>query len=196
MSRASPHRRPAPEALREAVLVARDGRRFPFHELLGARPLLAVFLRQFGCIGCAEQVHGLLPRLPEIAALGVRAVLIGSGAPDHIGAFLERHGLADKAIELFTDPALDAYRAAELRRSAWATHGPGALVDFVRALTHGHRPGRVDGDAYQQGGALLVDDDGTIAWAHTSDRLGGHADPADVVDAVLALRLRRAPLPV
>jgi peroxiredoxin len=184
-----------PQALRDAALVARDGRSFPFGDLLGARPLLAVFLRQFGCIGCAEQVHGLLPRLPEIAALGVRAVLIGSGKPDHIDAFLERHDLADKAVEVFTDPALDAFRAADLRRSVWATHGPGALVDFVRALTHGHRPGRLDGDAYQQGGALLVDEDGTIAWAHTSERMGGHADPADMVDAVLALHLRRAPLP-
>ena len=187
-----------PDALREAELHARDGRRLRFGELLGERPVLLVFLRQFGCIGCAEQVHGLLPRLPEIAALGVRAVLIGSGPPDHIDAFLERHGLADKSIELFTDPALEAYRAAGLGRSVWATHGPGALVGLpVRAFTHsGHRPGRGDGDAYQQGGALLLDEGGAIVWAHRSDRLGGHADPSDMVDAVLALRLQRAPLPV
>jgi peroxiredoxin len=185
-----------PEALRGAELIARDGLRLPLGALLGARPALLVFLRQFGCIGCREQVHGLLPRLPEIAALGVRAVLIGNGAPDHIDAFLERHGLADKAIELFTDPALDAYRAAGLERSFYATHGPGALVDFVRALGHGHRPGPGDGDAYQQGGALLLDEGGAIVWAHRSARLGGHADPSDMVDAVLALRLRRAALPV
>jgi len=185
-----------PEALREASLEGRDGRRFPLGELLGERPVLLVFLRQFGCIGCAEQVHGLLPRLPEIAALGVRAVLVGSGPPDHIDAFLERHDLADKSVEVYTDAALDAYRAVGLPRSVWATHGPKALVDFVRAFTHGHRPGRVDGDAYQQGGALLVAEDGAIAWAHASDRIGGHADPADMVDAVLALRLRRTPLPV
>jgi hypothetical protein len=158
--------------------------------------VLVVFLREFGCIACAEQVHDVTPRLAELSALGVRVVLVGNGPPDRMEGFLERNALADKPVELWTDPTLAAYRAAGLHRSAWATHGPFALVDFLRALGRGHRPGRIEGDLRQQGGAFLADEEGVIVWAHRNESMGDHPDPADVVDAVLALRLRRSPLPV
>jgi peroxiredoxin len=187
---------PLPEALREATVVAADGRRFPLADLARGGPALIVFIRHFGCIGCAEQVHGLAPRLPEIAALGVRVVLVGSGAPEHIDAFLERNALADKAVEVVTDPSLRAHEAAGLARSAWATFGPRAVVDFLRAASRGHLPRSTDGDLYQQGGAVLVDALGVVAWAHDNPSLGGHADPSDAVDAALRLRLERSPLPV
>jgi peroxiredoxin len=187
---------PLPAALRDATVVAPDGRRLPFGELLGGRPVLVLFLREFGCIACAEQVHEIAPRLAEIAALGVRVVLVGNGPHERAGAFLEHHALADKPVELVTDPTLAVYRAAGLQRSAWATHGPFALADFLRALGHGHRPGRVEGDLRQQGGACLLDEAGVVVWAHRSTSLGDHPDPADIVDAVLALRLRGSPLPV
>lgn len=186
---------PIPEALLAATLVARDGRRVSFAELVAAGPTLAVFIRHFGCIGCAEQVHVLLPRLGELEALGVRVALVGSGPPDHLDAFVERHDLADKPAEVLTDPTLVAFAAAGLRRSFWATWGPSAIVEFLRAFTHGHRPGPTDGDMLQQGGAVLVDG-GRVAWAHRNESLGGHAAPADVVDAALRLRLARSPLPV
>jgi peroxiredoxin len=187
---------PAPEALRNATIVAADGRRLPFADLLGGRPLLVLFLREFGCIACAEQVHEVLPRLRELEALDVRVALVGNGPADSVSAFAERHALADKPVELFTDPTLAVYRAAGLRRSAWATHGPGALVDWIRAFGRGHRPGKIEGDLQQQGGALLFDAGGNVAWAHANARLGDHADPADVMDAVFALCLQRSPVPV
>lgn len=185
---------PLPAKLREATLIASDGRRLPFGELLDGRVALVFFLREFGCIACAEQVHELAPRLPELSALGVRVVLIGNGAHESAAPFMERHGLADKPVELFTDPALDAYRAAGLARGAWATHGPFALVDFVRALTRGHRPGRVDGDLRQQGGAFLIDEQGNVVWSHRNTSLGDHPDPSDVVDAVLMTLAARSTL--
>jgi peroxiredoxin len=187
---------PLPEALRRATVVAADGRRFPFGDLAAGRPALIFFIRHFGCIGCADQVHGLAPRLPELAALGVRVVLVGSGPPDHIEAFLERHALADKQVEVVTDPSLEAFHAAGLARSVWATWGPAAIVDFVRAFARGHRPGPTDGDLNQQGGAILVGDDGRVAWSHTNESLGDHADPSDAVDAALRHKLERSPLPV
>jgi peroxiredoxin len=187
---------PLPAALRDATVVAPDGERVRFEEIAGGRPALVLFLREFGCIACAEQVHEIAPRLAEIAAQGVRVVLVGNGPYERAGAFLEHHGLADKSVELFTDPSLAVYRAAGLRRSAWATHGPFAFRDFMRALGHGHRPGRIEGDLRQQGGAILIDEAGVVVWAHENESLGDHPDPADLVDAVLALRLARSPLPV
>jgi hypothetical protein len=187
---------PLPPTLGSAKLVAGDGRAVTVDALFDGRPLLLVFLRHFGCIACAEQVHSLLPRLDELAALGVRVVLVGSGAPEHIGAFLERHDLADKKVEVYTDPSLASFAAAGLARSFWATWGPRAIVAFVRALSRGYRQGASDGDMNQQGGALLVDADRTVVWLYRSTNLGENADPSDVVEAALRLRIRHAPLPV
>lgn len=183
-------------SLREATLIAADGHSFPLGDMLGGRPTLVMFLREFGCIACAEQVHDLAPRLAEISALGVRVVLIGNGPPSNVAPFLERHGLADKPVELYTDPSLAVYRAAGLARSAWATHGPRALVDFVRALTRGHRPGAIDGDLRQQGGAILFDEQASIVWSHENESLGDHPDPSDIVDAVLTVILARSTVPI
>src|SRR5262249_50977490 len=127
------------------------------------------------------------PRLGELATLDVRVVLVGNGPPEAVAAFHERNALADKPVEVVTDPTLAVYRAAGLQRSAQATHRPLALLDFVRALSRRHRP---------QGGTLPIGREGAVIWSHRNASMGDHADPSDAIDAVLALRLRRAPLPV
>jgi hypothetical protein len=43
----------------------------------------------------------------------------------------------------------------------------------------------VDGDNYQQGGVLVVDRDGKIAFLHRDRYSGDHADSADVIDAAM-----------
>jgi peroxiredoxin len=178
------------KGLAEAKLLAADGSARSFAELVAGRPTLVVFLRHFGCIGCAEQVHEILPRLGELDALGVAVLLIGSGPPGHIPAWVERNGLGDKPARVVSDPSLTAYRAAGLGRSFWATYGPRAIADFVRALARGHRPRPTDGDLFQQGGAVLVAD-GTIVWAQTNRSLGDHADPSDAVEAALLVGASR-----
>ncbi len=160
-------------------------------ELVAERPTLVVFLRHFGCIGCAEQVHEILPRLAELETIDVAVLLIGSGPPEHIEAFVERNDLRDKHAVVVTDPSLAAFRAAGLRRSFWATYGPRAVVDFARALSRGHTPRPTDGDLFQQGGALLIAD-GRVAWQRINESLGDHADPSDAVEAALLAGARRA----
>ncbi len=182
---------PLPKDLAEAPLVAADGAARPLCELVAARPTLVVFLRHFGCIGCAEQVHEILPRLGELEALGVAVLLIGSGPPEHIDAWVMRNDLGDKHARVVTDLSLTAHRAAGLTRSFIATYGPRAVVEFVRALSRGHRPRPTDGDLFQQGGAFLIAD-GQIVWAQTNRSLGDHADPSDAVEAALLVGARRA----
>jgi hypothetical protein len=175
-----------PTELAEAALVTSDGMKWSFADLCSKRPTLVVFLRHFGCIGCAEQVREILPRLGELEALGVAALFIGSGPPEHIAAWIERNDLGDKHAVVVTDPSLAAFRAAGLSRSFWATYGPRAIAGFLRAFSHGHRPLPTDGDLFQQGGALLVAD-GAVAWSQASASLGDHADPSDAIEAALSL---------
>lgn len=152
-------------------------------------PCLLVLLRHFGCVGCAEQMTELAPRLEDLAHAGVRTVLVGNGTPEQLAEFVERHALRGAPVEAVTDPSLGLYAALELRRSAWATIGPRAIVEIARAMTAGipHRP--VEGDSTQQGGVLLVDGRGIVRFFHRNRSLGDHADTSDLVEVALRLRI-------
>lgn len=153
---------------------------------------LLAFLRHFGCTGCSEHVTELSPRLLELSALGLRAVFVGNGAPQFIEGFVERHALADKRVEVVTNPTLGAFRAAGLLRSAWATFGPRSIVDEMRGLSRGLGFGGMKGDQLQQGGSLIVDASGVVAFYHRSESLGGHASAADLLDVAMRLAASRA----
>jgi peroxiredoxin len=181
-----------PEELARARLMDRTGTAFDFRTLYAEHPAVIVFLRHFGCYGCSEQVAELIPRLAELAELGFATALIGNGEPEHIGPFALRHGLDDKSVRVLTDPSLESFRRAGLDRSFWKTFGPVAARDAVRALLAGHtRPG-TEGDLYQQGGALVVDELGTLRFYHRNPSLGGHASTVELVDAALRVLVARS----
>jgi peroxiredoxin len=182
----------APRALADAVVLDRASREKKLGAFWTDAPAILLFLRHFGCIGCAQQVTELSPRLDELQAAGVRTVLVGNGAPEMIDAFVERHALGDKKCEIVTDPSLAAFRAAGLVRSAWSTIGFRAIVDAARALAEGHRQPRIEGDRWQQGGALLCDAGGRVVLYHRNVSIGDHVPAADLVDAALALLVRKS----
>jgi hypothetical protein len=72
-------------------------------------PAVLVFMRHFGCLCLSAQITELSPRLFELHQLGIRTVFIGNGAAHFIDGFIERFGLADKKIEIVTDPPLEAF---------------------------------------------------------------------------------------
>ncbi|HZS40287.1 MAG TPA: peroxiredoxin-like family protein [Polyangia bacterium] len=182
---------PVPAALADAVVLDERGGERRLGDFWADRPALVVFLRHFGCIGCSAQVTELEPRLAQLDELGMRTVLVGNGAPNFIAGFVERHALADKRAVLVTDPSLAAFRAAGLARSWWATAGPRALADIARALAAGHSGHQQEGDATQQGGALVVAPSGEVAFYYRNRSLGDHAAAADLVDVALGLAARR-----
>lgn len=159
-------------------------------------PALLVFMRHFGCLCLSAQITELSPRLFELHHLGVRTVFIGNGAPHFVESFIVRFGLADKKVEIVTDPSLAAFRAAGLLRSWWATYGPRGLWDSIRALGAGHVNRSGEGDTIQQGGTLLVDAKGRVAWHYRDVSRGGHAPSVKIMDAAIRLILRRSPLPI
>ena len=176
-----------PDTLASCSVFDPDGGPIALSSFWSNGPALLVFLRHFGCIGCSEQVAGLVPRLDEMDGLGIRTVFIGNGAPHFIENFIERFALSERKVEIVTDPGLAAYAAAGLRRSAWAAFGPVAIFDVLRAFGQGHINRIGEGDNLQQGGAVLVDTDGTVAWHQRSRSLGGHAPAVEIVDAAMRL---------
>jgi len=169
-----------------------DGKRVPLGSFWQDSDALLVFVRHFACNGCSEHVTELAPRLAELAALGIRTVIVGCGNPTYIPDFVQRQRLDDKPITVVTDPSLAAHAAAGLIRSVWGTLGPRALVGVFGAIVRGHPHGSPQGDRYQQGGTLLVRRGGAVAFHHESARLGDHAALVEVIDAALALRASEA----
>ena len=130
-------------------------------------------------------MDGLIARLPELDALEVGVVLVGSGPPAALAAFGRDMALARRGVTVVTDPSLTAFRAAELRRPRF--HGLRAAVEALRELAAGYAPGRVIGDARQLGGAFLVDESGRVIYHHRGRSPGDLVDSSDIVQAALAL---------
>jgi peroxiredoxin len=157
-------------------------------------PCLLILLRHFGCVGCAQQVRELAPRLFELSRIGLRTVLVGSGSVEQRAAFMARNRLDGAPVTVVTDPSLGLYRALGLVRSAWAALGPRALLETTRAMAAGHPQRGLEGDLRQQGGVLLVDRRGLVRLLHRSRSIGDHPPASDLVHAALRLALEeRAP---
>jgi hypothetical protein len=58
----------------------------------------------------------------------------------------------------------------------------------MKVLLSGHRQGWTQGDALQQGGVVLINDRGQIAWTHVNDGPGDHANLDTVLKQVQSLR--------
>jgi len=181
---------PVPPALAKATVLRSAGDEVVLGTLWAEGPCVLVFLRHFGCPACAENVGEILPRLADLRTLGVRVALVGSGEPAQVVAFVARAGLEGRAVEVLTDPTLAAYRAAGLARGTWATLGPVSLYQVARSMARGYAHARVQGDPLQQGGTLVVDHRGRLAFYHRNESAGDHPPAVKLVDAALALTAR------
>jgi hypothetical protein len=118
----------------------------------------------------------------DIHAAGAELHVIGNGAPSFIAGFREATGLVGP---VYTDPTLVAYRAAQLRRGMLSMVDARAAAKTVRAFARGFRQAaRAQGDQLQQGGVLVIDRGGSVAWQHVSRYPGDNAEPSAIVAAL------------
>ena len=87
-------------------------------------------------------------------------------------------------IPLFSDPDLNTYRAAELKRSIWRTIGPPAWGHAFRAFRSGFRQSSVKGDPWQEGGVFVILPNGKAPYRYVSQEAGDHPEPKDVLAAL------------
>ena len=119
-------------------------------------------------------------RRAEIEAAGAELAFVGSGSVAHARHFRERHV---PESEVYTDPGLHAYSALGFKRSVAAKLGPRSALAYARATMRGHRQTSVQGDAWQQGGLIVLAPGGRLLLVQRFHDAGGRAD----VDAVLEL---------
>ena len=130
---------------------------------------------------CREHVVQLHHSRNDITGAGGTLIVVGNGSPSFIAGFRDETGYDGP---LYTDPSLAVYRVLELRRGWAATFDPRALGNAARALRAGFRQGRVQGDATQQGGVIVVGTDGRLRYRHADRWPGDQAPVADVIAAI------------
>jgi hypothetical protein len=134
-------------------------------------------------VHCREQVAELRPHADEIEKAGARLVIVGNGWPAMAKDFAARAGLPASAT-LLTDPSLQSYVAAGLKRSALLTLGPKGILPWLRARKKGFKQGRIKGDPWQQGGALVIARGGEVRFRQVSSGPSDQADPAALLSAL------------
>lgn len=122
-------------------------------------------------------------RSDDIHAAGAELHVIGNGAVYVLADFRATTGYRGP---LFTDPSLRVFDAAGLVRAVSATLNPVGFLQAIGTLRRGFRQGKVQGNAWQQGGALVIARDGTVLWKQVSDRPGDNAAPDQLIAALSA----------
>lgn len=112
---------------------------------------------------------------------------MGNGAPHFIEGFIQRHGLGDKKVDIVTDPSLKVYQASQMKHSFWGTWGISGGIHFLKAWGKGHKQDSIEGSTSQQGGVLLVNSEGEIAYYFQSQFLGDHPQMADMTQAAFLI---------
>jgi hypothetical protein len=117
----------------------------------------------------------------ELKARGADLYIIGNGTPSFIAGFRDQTKYPGP---IYTDPSLTAFKAAQLKRSVTRTLDPRSLGKALGAFAHGQRQGLRQGDAWQQGGVLVVAPSGEVKYHHASDRPGDNATATHIVRAL------------
>jgi hypothetical protein len=130
---------------------------------------------------CKEQVVQLHREDENIRQAGAELVVVGNGAPHFIKGFREETSYEGK---LFTDPSLESYKLAGLKRGFFRVINPVALVYAVRGYARGARQTRMKGDAHQLGGVLIIDVESRILFQHTENIAGDLVDKVKLLAAL------------
>lgn len=148
--------------------------------------VLIGWLRHYGCTLCKKQAadwKALAPRLTDCGSVAL--VLVGNGTPDHAKDFIEEMGWES---DMFTDPRRTTYAALGMRKGLAVTFTAPALAKVIKSLREGNSQtfSRLPSDAFQQGGAVLVDRDGNVSFFHADAFAGDHIDVDVLYEKVCA----------
>lgn len=112
---------------------------------------------------------------------GAELYAIGNGRPQFVEGFRETTGYTGP---IYTDPSGKVYEKAQLVRSVMGTFGPRSIVNGLGNLKRGMRQGKRQGDALQQGGALVISRDGQVLFQHQSKAGGDNISPEALLSAL------------
>lgn len=110
-------------------------------------------------------------------------VFVSTGAAHFARDFREEWKVT---VPILLDPERESYRLLGWARALGSSLNPRAVLNLGRALGAGFRQGRVQGDAAQQGGVLVVARGGAVVYRYRSGTAGDHPPPEEALQALLA----------
>jgi hypothetical protein len=122
------------------------------------KPVLLVFLRQFGCPFCREAMTDLSEQRRTIEAQGIEPILVHMTSEQYARQILGVYELGD--LQRVSDPEQVFYKSFGLERgNIWQIFGFKTLWRMMDAsLLNGHLLGKKKGDQYQMPGVFLLED--------------------------------------
>jgi peroxiredoxin len=147
------------------------------------RPTILAFVRHFGCVFCREQVTELNREKAKIDQQGGQLVVVGSGTPNFVRGFREQTGFEGTVL---CDPSVQSYKQAGMKRGFFTVINPLTAARGLASMARGFRQGRVQGDAFQEGGVLVVRPPDQLVYKQVSSSAGDHPPAAEVIGALSA----------
>jgi hypothetical protein len=121
---------------------------------------------------------------PDLEALGVGLVFVGSGDAASARDFQQSQKMT---APLYIAPDLKVYRALGFKSGLASTFSPAVLAHAARAARGGFWQGATAGAPFQQGGVLLLRENGVPAWVYRSNEAGDHPANAEILAQARAL---------
>lgn len=158
--------------LSRAQVFDKQGLKISLKSLWEEKTSVLVFLRHFGCQSCREHASQVWNNRQKIEQSGAKIHFIGNGTVNFMNSFVEDMGLQEASN--FTDPQLNAFRAAGFRKGFWIDPGEmHSRGEFLwLAINHQLKFGYETGDVWQLGGVLVVSTGGRVTYQYTCQIMG------------------------
>lgn len=130
---------------------------------------------------CREQSARLRERKAEIEAKGGQLIAIGNGKASWAQAFIEAE---EVDFPVFVDPGKQAYEEFGMQHGRRKVLNVKSAAHSARATSRGFRQSAVRGDPFQNGGVVVIDENGEIAYIHVEEVAGDLADLDEVLAAL------------
>ncbi|EJF64769.1 hypothetical protein DICSQDRAFT_52225 [Dichomitus squalens LYAD-421 SS1] len=177
------------------TVIAQNGLRVPFGELIKERKTIVIFIRHFWCASCQDYMYSISRNVNSEALkrAGVDLVIIGNGSPGMIKSY---RNIFRTPFPLYTDPTLRLYAALgmtlrtnnpgpDAEKGEYVRHGLiGGIAMVVRnALRVGMPVWERGGDSTQLGGEFVLGPGFNCTYAHRMTTTRSHAPIREVLRA-------------
>jgi peroxiredoxin len=170
-----------PQELADCIVQDESGGDVRLGDVWKEQTTILAFVRHFGCVFCREQVTQLHKEKGAIEAKGGKLVVVGSGTPNFVRGFREQTGFDGQVL---CDPTVQSYKQAGMKRGFFTVMNPLTAARGLASMARGFRQGRVQGDAFQEGGVLVVRPPGELVYKQISASAGDHPPTQEVIAAL------------
>lgn len=130
---------------------------------------------------CRQQVADLAGKHDEFIKRKAELVVIGCGKASYIEEFKKVTGYSGKVL---TDPSRKVFKVLGLTSSIAGLLGIKTISRGLSALGQGIKPGSLQGNALQLGGAVIIDSSPAVLYFYKSSEAGDDPPVQDMLEAL------------